>query len=131
MSRVRLSVTTCICLAAASICCWSGAAGEVGFAFLDQPADGEYNVVCPVPAQAGAELRVAFDVSGPNDLSYVSLANGKTALFRVVGGTSRPVGEAQAHKGDSLTVQRREGRVRVTVGASVVLDVPWEGPLGG
>jgi hypothetical protein len=135
MSGIRFGWAAFVCLPAVLISSWSvSAAGDVHYQFLDEPAEGAYDVVCPLPPGSVNELRVAFDVVSPNEFSYVSLANGKAALFRVAGGSARPVGSARAvapSAGDRLTLQRRNGLVRVIVGQSVALDTPWEGSPGG
>ena len=126
------------------------APAEANFAyrFLDEPVQGAYDVICPFRLEsapkAGTELRIAFDVSDAG-LGYVRLSQGKAAAFREAGGQAQQVGEAAPWElqapplpvGDGnpalqgLTLQRRPDRVRLIAYDRVVLNLPWEGPLGG
>ena len=108
--------------------------GDASYLLLDEPVSGEYTLVCPPPADGQHELRLAFDVVGPDEMSYLRCANGQLALFRVAGSAPQRIGKphpAAVAAGAEIALQRRTGRVRVIAGGRVLLDVPWDGPIGG
>jgi hypothetical protein len=112
----------------------SPAADTFPYRFLDEPIDGEYSLLCPVEIGGDGELRIAFDVTDGDELSYVRVVGGKVALFSRADGAGRRVGSPQAFdaRGElEITVQRRVGRVRVIAGGEVLLDQPWDASLAG
>jgi len=113
----------------------AAAQGEVA---LLEGEPGEYTLTCEVTAEkgwgGGAELRLAFDVADEQNLAYARLADGKAALIRVTEGVEGRVGDArpaQVPKAFSVSLQRREGRVRLVADGRVVLDAPWPEPIVG
>lgn len=109
------------------------AAGEPSMRFLDETAEGEYSVLCPIVIEGEGELRVAFDVVDGAS-SWVRIADRELTLHHLEGGVAERVGAAAsvtASGPTELTVQRRTDRVRVIVGREVALDVPWDAPPGG
>ena len=101
---------------------------------LDETIDGEYSLLCPVGMEPGGETRIAFDVTSPEDMGYVRLAEGKAALFSVTGGNARRVGKPRKLPTTGaleVTVQRRGGRVRVIAGGQLLLDEPWAAAIEG
>lgn len=110
------------------------AADELAFRFLDEAADGEYSLLCPLTIWGEGELRIAFDATEAGALSYLRLADGRATLYRVAQGVAEAVGEGQPFTaaGDvEVTLQRRAGRVRIIAGGEVITDVPWDGAPGG
>ncbi len=102
--------------------------------FLDEVAEGEYSVLCPVVIGDEGELRVAFDATETGDLSWVRIGDGEAALYRLTGGVQERVGDGarlDVTGPTHLTLQRRTGGVRVILAGQVVLDEPWDAPLGG
>lgn len=110
------------------------AASEHPMRFIDDTAEGEYNVLCPIVIESEGELRLGFDATDTGDISWLSIANGAAAFHRLSGGAAQRIGDT-ASVGltgvSQLTLQRRDDRVRAIVGDQLVLDVPWDAPLGG
>ena len=124
---------------ALALLAWAATSGAAqGEYALLEGEPGEYTLTCEVTAEkgwgGGAELRLAFDVTDEQNLAYARLADGKAALVRVAEGVEGRVGDAkpaQLPKAFSVSLQRREGRVRLVADRRVVLDVPWPEPIAG
>ncbi|MGD8239491.1 MAG: hypothetical protein PVH68_13110, partial [Armatimonadota bacterium] len=110
------------------------AADDFPLRFLDEPAAGGYSVLCPVTVDGDGELRIAFDATETAKMSYLRIAGGSAALYHVADAAAERVGAPRPFgaTGDvEITVQRRAGRVRVIAAGEVLLDVPWDAPIGG
>ncbi len=110
------------------------AAGDLTMRFIDDIADGDYDVSCTIVLEGKGELRVGFDATESGDVSWFSVANGQASLHRLSAGVETRVGKNVRvnTKGPALfTLQRRADRVCAIIGDQVTLDVPWDGPAGG
>jgi hypothetical protein len=107
---------------------------DLSVRFLQEGAEGEYNILCPAKIARDGELRIAFDATDDNHLSYLRISKGKASLHRVAGastemvGKARPVGATGWHE---ITLQRRTDRVRVVIAGEMLIDAAWSGALGG
>lgn len=107
---------------------------DLSLRFIDDVAEGEYTILCPVVLGDRGELTLAFDVTDTGAMSYLRITDGVAALYRAGEGPERRAGERKQVTGRGpaeLVLQRRTDRVRVIAAGELVLDVPWEGPIGG
>ena len=131
---VRSTYRIIVPIAILTLAAVAQAADELSMRFIEETAEGEYNILCPIVIEGRGELRIGFDAAESGDLSWLSLADGKASLHRSTRGTEKRVGKpaSVALKGPGqLTLQRRAHRIGVIVGDQVLLDVPWDAPSGG
>lgn len=134
MGGRRYRVVSCLSLIALVVAGMAASDDELALQFLDEPAEGEYTVLCPVVLGGAGELRIAFDATEAGAVSYLRVADGVAALHRATEDGLRRVGAPRrlsARGPAELALQRRADRVRVIVAGELVLDQPWEGPPGG
>ncbi len=130
MRRALLAVSLSLMTSALA---FAGAA-ELPLRFLEEAADGEYNILCPVNIARDGELRIAFDAADDTHLSYLRVRKGKASLHRVAGDSTEMVGNARrvgVTGWQEITLQRRTDRVRVIVAGELLIDAAWTGELGG
>ena len=115
------------------------AAADRPMRFLEEPVEGEYNVLCPIIIEGAGELRVGFDAyasARPDEggLSWLSVTGRQAGFYRLQDGEPVRVGNTapvDATGPTQLTIQRRAGRVCAIIGDQIALDMPWDAPAGG
>jgi len=131
----RRTHRACIIVSIALIASSAYAALDQSMRFIEEPVEGEYDVLCPIVIDGTGELRVAFDArTDSGDMAWVRIADGEASLHRSEGGSETSVGDPAPVKATGpgeLTIQRRADRVRVIVAGELVLDEPWDAPSGG
>ena len=109
-------------------------ADDLDMRFIDDIADGDYDVSCTLVIEGKGELRVGFDGTDSGDISWFAVADGKAALHRLSDGKETRVGKSVRVKAEGpqlFTLQRRADRVCAIIGDQVTLDMPWDGLAGG